>query len=58
MGLGQHFPRGVQVGGQGFFVEFELVQARQQRGVGQRGIAQATPMLRSTVLSVRSAASG
>ena len=39
--LGQHFPSGVQVGGQGFFVEFELVQAGHQRGIGQRGVTQA-----------------
>ena len=31
-GLGQHFPRRVQVLGQGFFVDFELVQAGEQRG--------------------------
>ena len=39
-GLGQHFPARVQVHRQSFLVQFQLVQASQQRGIGQRGITQ------------------
>ena len=34
------FPPGVKVGGQGFFVEFEFVQAHHHRLIRQRGVAQ------------------
>ena len=39
--LGQHFPGGVQVCGQCFFVQLQLVQACHERLVRQHGVAQA-----------------